>query len=960
MSKEGKATTSAQSSFEEAKQSRRLAAERSAGELRAVFTERMILIGAVLATFTVGFYVLLYFQTRSWQILANAGCLVLSILCLIPARRLVRRRKLDAAGYWILGAVVTAFGGGELLWAGATVCLTLSALLLMGIVGSMIRPRRWRIWLVVGSLWVIYVLLVNRFEPLPRYDVTPSPVLRIYTPGVLALLVLAALWQSIRAYQRLGSIRLRFLIAVVSLVLLLAAVVGAGAAVVGFQSAQGQVINQLESVTTLKEAEINSWLHNLQTDLAIALAGEDAIQYARVLLQESPDSAEYQDTYGKLAELFGQFKQTKEFDELFLMNHFGVAILSTDATQEHRMHSHQPYFQEEWEGKGRGYYVQPPSLSLARITVIVARPVVGPEGHTVGVLAGRASLIALNEIMLERAGLGETGETYLVSADHILLSGLRFDTREEEFGTYMRFVRTEGVKAALESQTNGSGLYDNYQGRSVLGVYHWLPALQVVLVAEQEQAEALRSIYVMLRIIGGVALAAVVAAVIASLLVTRSIATPLAELAATAAQIAAGDLERVAKVEREDEVGALAQAFNSMTAQLRGLISSLEQRVADRTRELERRSAYMEASAEVGRAATSILETDRLIRQAVELIRERFGLYYVGLFLVDEAGEWAVLQAGTGEAGRAMLARGHRVRVGEGMIGWSIAKAQARIALEAGEDAVRLATAELPATRSEAALPLRSRGQVLGALTIQSDQSGAFDQETLVVLQTMADQVAVALDNAHLFAESQAALEATRRAYGELSREAWAELLRVQPDLAYRSDESGVTSAGDIWRPEMERALQEGQTVQIPNPKSQIPNPLAVPIKVHGNVIGVLDTYKPSNAGEWTPEEVALLETLADQLGMALESARLYQDTQRRAAREQLTREITDKMRRATGVEDIVQTAVDELCKVLGTSRTFVRLGVAPPLRTEPFDPSTESILSKAEGLRTGSAQSDK
>jgi GAF domain-containing protein/HAMP domain-containing protein len=424
-------------------------------------------------------------------------------------------------------------------------------------------------------------------------------------------------------------------------------------------------------------------------------------------------------------------------------------------------------------------------------------------------------------------------------------------------------------------------------------------------------------------------------ALILASLVQRSITRPVAELRGGAEAFRLGHMDTNIPVVGADELSLLAQTFNQMATQLRDLISTLEQRVADRTADLEQHSAYLEASAEVGRAATSILEADQLMRQVVELIRERFGLYYVGLFLVDETAGWAVLRAGTGEAGRAMLARGHRIKVGEGMIGWSIANAQARVALEAGEDAVRLATAELPDTRSEAALPLRSRGRVLGALTVQHIRPGAFDEDTIVVLQTMTDQVAVALDNARLFAESQEALEATRRAYGELGGEAWVEFLRVRPDLGYRSDERGITNAGDIWRPEMERALQEGEVVQGDGTDAEAKRPLAVPIRVRGDVIGVLDTYKPADAGEWTAEEVALLETLAEQLGLALDSARLYQDTQRRAAREQLTREITDRMRRATDVEDIVQTAVDELSRVLGTSRTFVRLGVAPPFQAE-------------------------
>jgi GAF domain-containing protein/HAMP domain-containing protein len=440
-----------------------------------------------------------------------------------------------------------------------------------------------------------------------------------------------------------------------------------------------------------------------------------------------------------------------------------------------------------------------------------------------------------------------------------------------------------------------------------------------------------------------VLLVSVAFAVVASLFIARSIATPIADLAEAATQIAAGDLERVAKVERADEVGALAQAFNSMTTQLHVLVDSLEQRVAERTAELERHTGYQNASAEVGRAASSILDADQLIRQVVELIRERFGLYYVGLFLVDSAGEWAVLHAGTGEAGQAMLARSHQIRVGEGMIGWCVSRGRARIALDVGKDAVHLATAELPRTRSEAALPLRSRGQVIGALTVQSDQASAFDEATIAVLQVMADQVAVALDNARLFSEAQEALESTRRAYSEMGRRGWGELLRARTDIAFRGDERGVSEGSDIWRPEMERALREGNTIQWGAPRfsrgdTDAKQFLAVPIKVRGTVIGVLDTYKYGDAGEWTTEEVTLLEALADQLGIALESARLYESAQRSAIRERLTHEITDKMRRAAGVEGIVQAAVDELFDVLDASRAFARLETALPTQDDGSD----------------------
>jgi GAF domain-containing protein len=379
---------------------------------------------------------------------------------------------------------------------------------------------------------------------------------------------------------------------------------------------------------------------------------------------------------------------------------------------------------------------------------------------------------------------------------------------------------------------------------------------------------------------------------------------------------------------------------------------------------LERRSAYLQASAEVGQAATSILDSNRLIAQAVELIRERFGLYYVGLFLVEAeagqagpaeasgtgpaetsgTGEWAVLRAGTGEAGQAMLARGHRIRLGEapsGMIGWSIEHAQARVALDVGEDAVRLATAELPGTRSEAALPLRSRGRVLGALTVQSEEPAAFDQDSLAVLQTMTDQVAVALENARLFAESQSALEAARAAYGQVTREAWQELLRTQPEIGFRRDKQGLAPAGDTRHLEMAKAMRAGTTLSEQAG-------VAMPIKVRGQVIGVIDAHKPEAAGDWTPEEVEVMETLADQLGVALEGARLFREARRHAAHEEAVRRVTEEMRRGLDMEAILQTTVAELGRVLGVPRAYVRLGMGQ-------NPSPEGDLreSKIENPRS-------
>jgi GAF domain-containing protein len=279
-----------------------------------------------------------------------------------------------------------------------------------------------------------------------------------------------------------------------------------------------------------------------------------------------------------------------------------------------------------------------------------------------------------------------------------------------------------------------------------------------------------------------------------------------------------------------------------------------------------------------------------------------------------------------------MLARGHRLRVakggeGQGIVGYVSGHGKYRIALDVGEDAVYFDNPDLPETRSEMALPLRVRGETIGALDVQSVEPEAFTSEDVTVLQTLADQVAVAVDNARLFAESQEALEAARRAYGELSRDAWRELLRTRSELGARYDPQSILPPQGRQRKDVERARQ--QRKPIADAEGQL-NTLAIPIEIRGQVIGVIDAYKPDESGEWTQEEIDLMETLTDQLGQALESARLYEDTQRRAAFERVTGEIASHFRESLEVDRILQTAASEFQQVLNLDTVEIRMGEAP------------------------------
>jgi GAF domain-containing protein len=407
---------------------------------------------------------------------------------------------------------------------------------------------------------------------------------------------------------------------------------------------------------------------------------------------------------------------------------------------------------------------------------------------------------------------------------------------------------------------------------------------------------------------------------------------PFVALTEAARKVAEGDLVFRASVATGDERQDLAEAMTAMTDRLRETVTTLEERVQERTAEVEQRSRMIEAAAEVGRAAASILDADQLMRIVVEKIRESFNLYYVGLFLLDETQNWVVLRAGTGEAGQKMLARGHRRKVGEGMIGWSVTNNQARVASEVAEDLQRVSSSELPETRSEAALPLRSRGQVIGALTVQSSQLNAFDAQTVSALQTMADQVAIALDNARLFAESRTALEAFERTNLQLSQSAWSDLLQKRGQVAYRADDTGVSAAA----PFVDTA-------------SQSSTELAIPIQVRGVVLGHILAQKPVGSPAWNEGEKSLVLSLVEQLSVALDNARLYTSTQQSAARERVVSEITARVRASTNVNMIMQTAVQELAQALRIPVTSIQLRPSREVTTVTDESAEQASTARDE-----------
>jgi GAF domain-containing protein len=386
------------------------------------------------------------------------------------------------------------------------------------------------------------------------------------------------------------------------------------------------------------------------------------------------------------------------------------------------------------------------------------------------------------------------------------------------------------------------------------------------------------------------------------------------------------------------------------------------------------RSNLLQTAAEVSRAASSILDVNELIETSVNLIRDKFDFYYVGLFLVDEAKEWAELKAGTGEAGRLQIEAEHRLKIGgESMIGWSVAHHQARIALDVGQDRVRFQNPYLPDTHSEMALPLISRDEAIGAITVQSVERGAFSDEDIILLQTMADQLANAIQNARFFTKTQDALSETETLYQitqellsardeesvyQLAIEAIARsdidssAIYMYVDDPHGTETEPIIEQKAIWTvtgdpiypngtrfkaselvieqlvPLHESLLIENidndarltETVRKSLKLIRIKSLLVLPLSTYQNRLGFLLVAYKTQRRSFTKQQTRFYNTIVQQMVVALENLRLLEASQRRARREEIIREITGKIRNTTNIDDILKTTVTELSKVLGAT----------------------------------------
>jgi GAF domain-containing protein len=385
---------------------------------------------------------------------------------------------------------------------------------------------------------------------------------------------------------------------------------------------------------------------------------------------------------------------------------------------------------------------------------------------------------------------------------------------------------------------------------------------------------------------------------------------------------------------RQDRLHELNNQLSVREEQMKIAQTTIEQQVEERTDALEkanrqilRRAAHLQTITELSESIAQLKDLNEILPSTTRLISEHFGYYHVGIFLVDRENEYAVLQAANSEGGERMLKRGHHLKLGFGVVGFAAQTGKPRIALDVGADAVFFNNPDLPQTRSEVALPLKSRGQTVGVLDVQSTEAGAFSSEDLEVLTTLANQVSIALENARLLTEARASYKQMEEVYNEFTRVEWSRTLSQMEQLGFRYQNGRIELLEKaLPDPEVLSAVQSGEVIASQtNGRMEKGATVAVPVKLRGEVIGVLYIESDDPQKAWQEDEVSLVQAVAERAAFAMENARLFQDARRRAAKERLISEATARISSAFNVENILQTTAEELERVLGGSEISIQ-----------------------------------
>jgi GAF domain-containing protein len=368
----------------------------------------------------------------------------------------------------------------------------------------------------------------------------------------------------------------------------------------------------------------------------------------------------------------------------------------------------------------------------------------------------------------------------------------------------------------------------------------------------------------------------------------------------------------------QDEFTKTQHAARQTLDALRDERSTLEERVEDRTVGLTRKTEQLRATSYIARKTAEVQDLSTLLDTVAHLVTDQFGFYHTGVFLMNESGNQVVLQAASSEGGQRMVERGHSLTIGmQGIVGYVASQKKPRIALDVGTDAVFFNNPDLPLTRSEVALPLLIRNKILGVLDIQSDRPQAFNIDDMDVLQTLSDQIAIAIENTRLLDETQTAIMQLEALTSIRTHEAWIQKLQEQ-GRAFTYTPLGLRAE------------------KLPQNSS---NAVSASIVLRGRKIGSISIARKGD-GKWSKLDERLLEEVANQVGLAVDNIRLLEEATQRARQEQTVGRLAASFTQSLDLDTLLQTAARELGQLPDVSEASVFVGQddgqTSPLKQQP------------------------
>lgn len=843
---------------------------------------------------------------------------VLDSLLHVPLFALLRRGKFEIVAILLMVINGSLSAVQILLWQGIIwfpLTLVLSAMLVLSITRGLSARHKILINLI-GIAQLAFIIIINPQITYPRLSVSNlnnNASLVIYVIFTATMLIIGVINGFVN-FQTLSRRLISIFTIVTAITIFIFVAIGT---IINYIDSRNRAFEQLETISNLKAGQITLVLKQLQKQSTQPLSDNEISRLAQSILASDPDNA-----ITKIdIEFFRSYlnkMQRRTDQEYLLINANGKVLVSTNPQNQGLDVSSLALLEQAMQKMP--FSIEPNfSGTLSPYSIFALNPIFS-QNRFLGVLALRTDFSSINEIAAITTGTSQTLETYLVSQ----IKGIPVPiTTTREFTGQ---IDTYPVQQVFGSGIlRGSNTYSNYAETEVFGHYIWIPELQSVLISEIEQREVLAGITNSLPVYLFVGLGMVLLVFTTVFTTSQSISLPIKEFAQKAAALANGELSIRIISERQDELGALAASFNAMASELETMVHTLETRVEERTKDLQKQANYMRIAAEVARDATLTQDLNELLNRAAQLMLERFNFYHTGIFLVDADREYAVLRASPTEAGRKMLEQGHRLRLGQvGLVGYVAATGVPRIALDIGQDTTYFNNPLLPNTRSEVAIPLKLDDQVIGVLDAQSTEPEAFTQDDVATLQIMADQLALAIQRIELVNSLQRNLAELKTSYQAFTTESWEKFSQEQDfKPGYLFDGLKITPL-ESFPTNLQHVLSRGRAVVLP-PKRELDGAtVAVPLQLREQVIGgmMLRFQTP----DIDPDIISLIEEIAGRLAVALENARLYEETQNLVQRERAVSEISSRITTSFNVETILRTAVMEIGKRIPDAEVVVQL----------------------------------